>query len=423
MTEALTIHGGAPVRTKPFPAWPIFGEAEERALSRALRSGKWGRLDGHEVAQFERRFADYHQARHAIAVVNGTVSLRVALMAAGIEAGDEVIVPPYTFLATATAVAEANATPIFADIELDTFNLDPKAVEAAITPRTRAIIPVHVGGLPVNMEALMKIAGQHGLTVIEDAAQAHGAEYLGRRVGAIGQLGSFSFQSSKNLTSGEGGIILTNDDKLAERCRSIHDCGRISGGAWYEHHVMSANYRLGEFQGAVLNAQLDRFDEQAETRARNGRYLAQRLEQIPGIFPQRQGPDCTRHGYHLFLFRVDPTVLGVPRERFLEALAAEGIPASAGYVMPLYRQPLFENLAFGPYTGYKNARPELDYRRTCCTNCETICSKQGAWLEQRLLLGSKEDISDIVAAFEKVYDNRDRLAISSSRTIPTKQCV
>ena len=219
-------------------------------------------------------------------MVNGTVSLRVALLAAGIEAGDEVIVPPYTFLATATAVVEANATPIFADIELDNFNLDPRAIEAAITPRTKAVIPVHMGGLPVNMDAILDIARRHRLTVIEDAAHAHGAAYRGRRVGAIGQLGSFSFQSTKNLTSGEGGIILTNDDELAERCRSIHNCGRIAGGAWYEHHVMSGNYRLGEFQGAILNAQLTRFDAQAETRERNGKHLAERLAQLPGVVPQ-----------------------------------------------------------------------------------------------------------------------------------------
>jgi dTDP-4-amino-4,6-dideoxygalactose transaminase len=416
MGESLAIHGGPPVRSKPFPSWPVFGKEEEQALLRALHSGKWGRLDGDEVARFERRFADYHQAKHAVAVANGTVSLRIALMAAGIQAGNEVIVPPYTFLATATAVVEANATPIFADIELETFNLDPQAVEKAITPRTRAIIPVHVGGLPVNMEAFMEIARRHNLTVIEDAAHAHGAEYRGRRVGALGHLGSFSFQSTKNLTSGEGGIILTNDDDLAERCRSIHNCGRIPGGAWYEHHVISGNYRLGEFQGAILNAQFDRFDAQAATRDRNGRYLAERLVRIPGVHPQWLGPDCTRHGFHLFLFRLEEDVWGVPRNRFLEALAAEGIPCCAGYVMPLYRQPSFAGRAFGPYQGDQLTRPELDYRRVSCPNCETICSAQGAWLEQRLFLGTREDMDDIARAIEKIYARRERLLDSASHT-------
>jgi dTDP-4-amino-4,6-dideoxygalactose transaminase len=412
MAEALAIDGGTPLRTKPFPSWPIFGEKEEQALIRVLHSGKWGRLDGDEVARFERRFADYHQAKHAIAVVNGTVSLRIALLAAGIQAGDEVIVPPYTFLATATAVVECNATPVFADIELETFNLDPRAVEAAITSRTRAIIPVHLGGLPANMDALMEIARRHNLTLIEDAAHAHGAEYRGQRVGAIGHLGSFSFQSTKNLTSGEGGVILTNDDDLAERCRSIHNCGRISGGAWYEHHVISGNYRLGEFQAAILNAQFDRFDAQAETRERNGKRLAERLSQLEGVHPQQRGADCTRHGYHLFNFRLDEHVLGVSRKVFLDALAAEGVPCCAGYVLPLYRQPLFADRAFGPYRG--NPGRQIDYRKTRCPHCETICSSQGAWLEQRLLLGSREDTDDIARAFEKVHAQRGRLASGTS---------
>jgi dTDP-4-amino-4,6-dideoxygalactose transaminase len=411
MVDTLAIHGGLPVRTKPFPAWPIFGTEEEQALLRTLHSGKWGRLDGEEVNRFERSFADYHEAKHGIAVVNGTVSLRVALLAAGIEAGDEVIVPPYTFLATASAVVESNATPIFADIELDTFNLDPRAIEAAITPRTKAVIPVHVGGLPVKMDAILDIARRHRLTVIEDAAHAHGAAYKGRRVGAIGQMGSFSFQSTKNLASGEGGIILTNDDDLAERCRSIHNCGRMPGGAWYEHYVMGGNYRLGEFQGAILNAQMARFHAQAETRERNGKHLAERLAQLPGVVPQTRGPDCARHGYHLFLFRLEPDVLGVPRDAFLEALVAEGIPACAGYVVPLFRQPLYVNKAFGPYRGCDLARPALDYRNVRCPNCETICSSQGAWLEQRLLLGTQEDMNDIAAAFAKVYENRGRLPV------------
>jgi dTDP-4-amino-4,6-dideoxygalactose transaminase len=410
MLETLAIHGGRPVRTKPLPTWPIFGREEEEALLHALHSGKWGRLNGSEVAGFERRFADYHQAKHAIAVVNGTVSLRVALLAAGIEAGDEVIVPPYTFFATASAVVEANATPVFADIDLETFNLDPRAVEAAITSRTKAIIPVHVGGLPVDMDAIAVIAQCHGLVVIEDAAHAHGAEYRGRRVGAIGQMGSFSFQSSKNLTSGEGGIILTNDDVLADRCRSIHNCGRLAGGLWYEHHVIGGNYRLSEFQGALLNAQFDRFDAQAETRERNGQYLAERLSAIPGVVPQMRDANCTRHGYHLFLFRVDALVLGVPRDAFLAALTAEGVPCCAGYGIPLYRQPLFANLAFGPYRGYQLSRPTLDYCTVSCPNCEVICFAQGAWLEHRLLLGLQEDMDDIVAAFEKVYHHRKQIA-------------
>ncbi len=410
MSERLALLGGKPIRNTPFPAWPIFGPEEEKAVAAVVRSGKWGRLAGEEVARFEKRFAEYQQAKHAVAVVNGTVAIRLALIAGGIQAGDEVIVPPYTFLATASAVVECNAVPVFADLELETFNLDPAAVEAAITPRTRAIIPVHLAGLPVNLEALNDIARRHNLLVIEDAAHAHGAEYKGRRVGAIGNYGTFSFQSSKNLTSGEGGIIVTNDDELAARCRSVHNCGRLPGRAWYEHFTIGGNYRLSEFQGAILNAQFDRLPEQVATRNRNGSYLAGRLARIPGLYPQVRTEDCGCHSYHLFALRMDPTVFGVSRDRFVQAITAEGVPAIAGYMIPLYRQPLFQDLAFGPYTAYKQTQPDLDYRRVSCPNCEEICYRQGVWLEQRFMLGTRQDMDDIADAFQKVYDQRQSLA-------------
>jgi len=407
MKNRLAILGGNKVRTRPFASWPVFGRPEEQRLVRTLRSGKWGKLHGDEAAEFERRFAAMHGCKHAIGVVNGTVSLRIALMAAGLKAEDEVIVPPYTFLATATAVVEANMVPVFADIELETFNLDPKAVEAAVTPRTRAIVPVHMAGQPAEMDRLMTIARKHKLAVIEDAAHAHAAIYKEKSAGSIGHLGSFSFQSSKNLTCGEGGIITTNDDTLAEACRSIHNCGRMTGGLWYEHHVMSANYRLGEFQGAVLNAQLDRLEEQTTTRDRNGQYLAAKLSQIPGIYPQERTQATTRHSYHLFLFRIDAEAFGAPREAVLKALVAEGIPVCGGYALPLYRQPLFLNNAFGPYLS--NARKKLNFGKVRCPNCEAICYEQGAWLEQSLFLGTQSDMDDIACAFAKVHEHRQSL--------------
>jgi len=403
MPQKLSLLGGTPVRSRPFPSWPIFGEAEEKRLLRTLRSGNWGKLSGKEVAEFEHRFATMHGAKHGIGVVNGTVSLRLALMALGIRAEEEVIVPAYTFLATATAVVEANAVPVFADIELDTFNLDPNSVEALITPRTRAIIVVHFAGLPANMDAIMAIAKKRGLAVIEDAAHAHGAIYRQQPVGSIGELGSFSFQSTKNLTAGEGGIITTSDDALAATCRSLHNCGRTPGGAWYEHHIIAGNYRLGEFQGAVLNAQLDRLDEQVSRRDRNGQYLAGKLGNLPGLAVQRRTAECTRHGYHLFLFRIDAAEFGMDRATLVRALTAEGVPASAGYLLPLYRQPLFLNRAFGPYL--PRAAETLDYSRVHCPHCELVCTEQGAWLEQRLLLGTKADMDDIADAFEKVHAN------------------
>jgi dTDP-4-amino-4,6-dideoxygalactose transaminase len=407
MLPALALFGGTPVRTRPFTPWPVFGAAEEARLIRALRSGHWGRLDGTEVSEFENRFAAMHGCRHGIAVVNGTVSLRIALLAAGIRAEDEVIVPPYTFVSTATAVIEANAIPVFADIDLDTFNLDPSAVQAAITPRTRAIVAVHFAGQPAEMDAINRIAADRNILVLEDAAHAHGASYRGRPAGSLGHLASFSFQSSKNLTAGEGGIITTSDDALAAACRSIHNCGRVPGGAWYEHHVIAGNYRLGEFQGAVLNCQLDRLEEQSRTRDRNGRRLASRLAELPGLHPQARPAECTRHSYHLFMLRLDPIAFGASRPAALEALQAEGIPCSGGYGYSLPEQPLFRNKAFGPYLPEAAAR--LDYATSRVPNSNRVCREQGLWLEQNLLLGSDEDVDDIARAFEKVCAHRGAL--------------
>ena len=406
-SSKLALLGGEPVRTRPFTAWPIFGKPEEKRLLRTLRSGKWGKLNGPEVAEFERRFAAMHGCKHAIGVVNGTVSLRIALLAAGIRAEDEVIVPTYTFFSTASAVIEANAVPVFVDIDLDTFNMDPKAVAAVITPRTRAIIPVHFAGQPADMKSIMAIARKYKLVVIEDAAHAHGASYRKQPAGSLGHMASFSFQSSKNLTSGEGGLITTNDDALAEACRSIHNCGRIPTGIWYEHHVISSNHRLGEFQGAVLNAQLDRLEAQTKTRDRNGHYLASRLARLPGLHPQKRDADCTRHSYHLFMLRMDGAEFGAPRAAVLKALQAEGIPCSAGYGFSLHHQPMFRNKAFGPYI--PKATAKLNYRKVKCPNSDLICREQCIWLEHGIFLGSRSDIDDVARAFEKVHTNRVRL--------------
>ncbi len=379
----------------------------------ALRSGHWGRLDGNEVNEFEQRFAQMHGCRHGIAMVNGTVSLRLGLVAAGLEANSEVIIPPYTFFSTASAVIEANMVPVFADVDLNTFNLDPRAVEAAITPRTRAVIPVHFAGQPADMDAIMSVARKHRLLVIEDAAHAHGASYKNRPAGSLGDLASFSFQSSKNLTSGEGGLITTNNDELAAACRSLHNCGRIPTGVWYEHHVISGNYRLGELQGALLNAQLDRLEEQTSTRDSNGRYLAQQLKNLPGIHPQQRSEDCTRHAYHLFMLRLDAQQFGAPRAAVIDALRAEGVPCAAGYGYSLPQQPMFRNRAFGPYL--PGTIDRLDYQRVPCPNSDLLCHEQALWLEQSIFLGPREDIDDVHRAFEKVHEHRAALADWSRR--------
>jgi dTDP-4-amino-4,6-dideoxygalactose transaminase len=364
-------------------------------------------LDGREVEEFEKRFAHMHGCRYGIAVANGTVSLRIALLAAGISAEDEVIVPPYTFFSTASAVIEANAVPVFADIDFDTFNLDPKSVEAAVTTRTRAIIPVHFAGQPAEMDTILAIAKRHKLVVIEDAAHAHGGSYKNRPAGSLGHLGSFSFQSSKNLTAGEGGIITTNDKVLAEACRSIQNCGRIPGGVWYEHHVIGGNYRLGEFQAAVLSGQLGRLKAQTKIRDLNGQYLASRLTSLPGLHTQKRSASCTRHSYHLFMARIEPTVFGISPDVAIKALEAEGIPCSGGYGFSLHQQPIFQKKAFGPFL--PRASKRLNYTKTHCPNSDKVCREQCIWFPQNLFLGSRTDMDDIARAFEKVFENRRAL--------------
>jgi dTDP-4-amino-4,6-dideoxygalactose transaminase len=404
----LALCGGPAVRTRPSPKWPEVGAAEEQALRRALYGPYWGLHGAGEVERFEARFAEYQHARYAVAVSNGTVALRIALWTAGIQPGDEVIVPPYTFLATASAVVECNATPVFVDIDRDTMNLSPPAVAAAITPRTRAVIPVHLGGLPCDMDALGELARQHNLALIEDAAHAHGGEYKGRRLGSLGHLGCFSFQSSKNLTCGEGGAVVTSDAELYERVRAIHNCGRMPGGAWYEHQILSGNYRITEFQGALLNVQLDRLEAQVQLRERNAKLLLKRLAGLPGWRPQVRPDYPHRHGNHIFAVRYDPAVFGVTREIVLAALRAEGVPAAAGYPVPLYRQPMFVNLDFGPYRAALEQHPGLDYRGVRCPECELLC-ETAIWLHQNVLLGAAEDMAEIADSFQKLVEYREEL--------------
>lgn len=408
MAGKLAINGGRKLREAPWPPWPAFGPEEEAALLDVLHSGVWG-IPGRKKQELEKAFARYHGCRFGVAVSNGTVALHTAVLASGVEAGDEVIVPPYTFVATASAVVLANAVPVFVDIDPDTYCIDPKLIEEAITPRTRAIIPVHLGGQPAEMDTIMEIARRHDLTVIEDAAHAHGAEYKGRRVGSLGHLGCFSFQSSKNLTSGEGGIITTNDERLYELCESIHNCGRLRKGGWYDHHLLGSNYRMAEWEAAVLLCGLARLEDEVARRDANGRYLNERLGQIPGIRPLPRGHGETRHAYHLYLYRYDPEAFdGLPLARFAEAVRAEGVFTTPGYDKPLYRQPWLAEGRFGPYTGGRAGDRIPDYRQVSCPVCERACRETG-WLRQQDLLGTREDMDDIVRAFEKVWENRHEL--------------
>lgn len=416
MTDRRSLDG-TPVRSTPFPSWPVHGDPERTYLTQALDSGIWSEpAGGPFISAFEQGFAEFSGAHRGVAVTNGSIALMLTLRALGIGAGDEVIVPAYTFLATATAVLEANALPIFADVDPGTFCIDPDMVEAAITPRTKAIIPVHLGGHPADMDRLQEIADRHNLAIIEDAAHAHGARWNDRPAGSMGTYGCFSMQASKNLTGGEGGIVTTQSDDQAETIRSLRNCGRIPGGAWYEHHLFGGNYRLSEFHGAVLLAQFERYPAQLARRDANGRYLDAGLAEIDGITPQALDPRTTVHARHLYSFRVDSAAFdGLTRHEFVALLQAEGIPSSSGYVVPLDRQPVLAQQAFDvKATGWDSAYGPTRYGELHLPVTQGVCDEV-VWIPQNVLLGAETDMDDVVAAVEKIRAAVDRQGAAAIR--------
>jgi dTDP-4-amino-4,6-dideoxygalactose transaminase len=388
----LALEGGTPVRTRPFTGWPVFGQEEEEALLAALRSGAWGSLDGTFVKRFEQEFAAFHAARYGSSCVTATMALSVAFKAIGVGPGDEVLVPPYTFIATASAALMIGAIPVFVDVDAETLLMDATRIDAAVSPRTRAIVPVHHAGAVVDMDAIMATARRHGLRVVEDAAQAHGAAWRGRPVGAIGDVGVFSFQSSKAINAGEGGMMVTNDPQLDELLWSLRNVGRRRGGEWYEHVRLGWNLRLTEFQAAVLLEQLKRFPAQQAHRADNAAYLSSLLERIPGIVPLRVPDGVTTHtwySYHLrWLGEADG---GLPKPAFAEALRAEGIPVFAGYV------PLNRNAAIRDEIARLGGQEPA-----ACPNAERAEATEILMLSMPILMGSREDLDDVAEAIAKV---------------------
>lgn len=401
LTE-LAINGGKPVRKKPFPSWPIFGKAEEKALIEVLRSGKWG-IGGEKNAEFSQAYAKWLGVRRVVTCTNGTAAIEIALRAIGVKPADEVIVPSYTFVATASSVLSIGAVPVFADIEPETYMMDPDSVEAVITPKTKAIIPVYIGGGPADLDRILKIARDRDLRVVEDAAQAHGAEWNGKRIGGDGDIAIWSFQSSKNLTAGEGGAMSTNNEEIGEDAWSIMNCGRRKDRQWYEHFILGSNFRMTEFQAAILLKQLAKVEGQMKIRDKNAAYLAKRLKEVEGIAPLEAYPQTTRHAHHLFIMRYDQNAFGgVPKEKFVKTVNKEGIPLAPGYTIPLHELPAIRNYSL-PYVN-------LDYSTTKLPVTERACKEEGMWFHQSVLLGTRRDMDDIVDALLKVKKHSNELA-------------
>jgi dTDP-4-amino-4,6-dideoxygalactose transaminase len=407
----LAITGGKPVRTKPFPKWPCYGKGENKLLAEVIESGIWGGYNI-KVSEFENAFAEYCDAKLCILAVNGTVTLVCALISCGVSPGDEVIVTPISFISTASSVLLAGAIPIFVDVESDTYNIDPDKIEKAITKRTKAIIPVHFSGQPANMKKINEIAKKNNLYVIEDAAHAHGAEWQGKRVGSMGDFGSFSFQNTKLLTCGEGGALTTNDPDLADKARSYFNQGRKPKRGWFEHFTLGTNCRISAFQAAVLVEQLKKLPEENERRKTNIEYLIKKIKGIDGLIPLRIRPEVTYPVYYIFSGKyIQEKFDGIPKETFFKALESEGIPKPEFYPYPLYKNPVFSHPELRKpgnplYLTHKDS--PTDYDKLSLPESERAI-KEGFWLAHQTFLGTTKDMDDIAEAIIKIRENTNEL--------------
>jgi len=409
----LAILGGKPVRTKGWPSWPVWDRGAEKSILSVLRSGNWFRGRGTKVSEFEKQYAELMGARCCLATASGTTALLVALHVLGVDAGDEVLVAPYTFIATYNVVFLTKALPVFVDTDQETFTMNPDKIEERINERTKAILPVHILGLPADMDRINAIAKKHNLVVIEDACQAWLAEYRNKKCGTLGDLGCFSFQNSKNLPAGEGGAVIGNDEEIMDRCHSFHNCGRpygsVKGTSGYP--VRGSNRRMQQFQAVILMSQMKRIQKDADTRLENALYLTSRIKDIPGIIPYKLAEGATRSAYHLYPFRYKKEHFSnVTRNKFLAALKAEGVPCSSGYGPQNKDGVIEEALNSRGYKRLYSSRRLKRYREeNHYPDNDQLC-KEAVWFSQSLLLGTKRDMDDIANAILKVYENRDKLA-------------
>jgi dTDP-4-amino-4,6-dideoxygalactose transaminase len=415
----LALAGGSPVRARPFAPWPEFDERERTLLLEALEGRSWGGYPFPNTLadRFATEFAAAHDTRHALAVANGTIAIEVALKAAGLQPGDEVILPAYTFEASAAPVLRLEAVPVFVDVLPTTWCLDPAGVEAALTSRTRVLLPVHLAMCMADMDALRALAEKHGLAVIEDCAHAHGAKWKHQGAGSLGRAGAFSLQTSKLLTAGEGGVVVTSDDETMERAESYVNCGRASRSDRFGHRLLGFNYRLTEFQAAVLLGQLDKLPGQAARRAEGAERLGRALDGIEGLALVEPDPRQTEVAIYHYVFRYDATAFdGAPRDRFVAALEAEGVPCDGLFYEPVYRSSLF-TVDPNEFSALQGQRP---WAETRCPVTERAAYEESVWLHHHVLLGSDKDVDDIVEAVGKIRDNVDELRTAEHRLIELK---
>jgi dTDP-4-amino-4,6-dideoxygalactose transaminase len=401
--------GGPAIRKEPFAEWPVPSPWMLDSLKQVWESGEWG-VGAPIIDEFEQRFAEYIGVGYSGSCVNGTEAITVALRAAGVGQGDEVITSPYTFIGTITPIMAMGAIPRFVDIDDSNYLMDVGQLEAAINEHTKAVIPVHIAGCPVDMEKVCAIAKKHNLAVVEDCAQAHGAEWKGKKVGAWGHAGTFSFQTSKNMSSGEGGAVTTDDAKLADGIFAAKNCGRVRGGVWYGHEKFGSNLRLSAWQAALLIGQIDTLDAENAHRHESALYLESLLAEVDGIEALAINPrEVTCHAHHLVLFHYNPERFeGLTRDQFTTACQAEGIPLGNGYV-PIYQQGSVREFADWPYIKPILASRGIDYAKVKYPVAERISEREGMWVHMNVLMGAKEELDSFAEAFLKIQRHAGEL--------------
>lgn len=406
----LALLGGAPLRTHPYPDWPVFDQSDIEAVTQVVRSGRWSSYPypGPQTKRFLEKFTELQGGGFPVAMCNGSVTMEVALRVADIGWGDEVIVPALTFAATATAPMQAGAVPVLVDIDPETYCMDVTKIESAITPQTRAILPVHLGAQMADMDAIMDIARRHNLIVIEDSAHAHGSRWRNQGAGTIGHFGSFSFQSSKVLATGEGGVLLCQNQEHQARAESLINCGRPYEWQGERRFTLGCNYRMTEFQAALGVVALERFPQQLANRAEMADYLEQKIGVLPGVRLLKRDPRHTVRSFYMYGFAIAPEVFLASKAVICKALAAEGIPAKPGYP-PMHRYNLFQpRLSRLPAACAFSNRFDLD--KMSFPAAERAAYQESIWLDEKVFRSGKAGVEDVARALAKLLENTSALA-------------